>query len=42
MKNKTEKRVIELNQLHGFLVSLYLFCQSPGHGFFVYNLFFDY
>ena len=42
MKNYTEKREIQLDQIHGFLISLYLFCKSPGHSLFAYNLFFCY
>ena len=32
--NSWEKREMELDQIHDFLIYLYLLCRSPGHGLF--------
>ena len=32
--NSWEKREMEIDQIHDFLIYLYLLCRSPGHGLF--------
>ena len=40
MKNLTEKWEIKLDQIHGFLIYVYLLGKSPGHGLFCFSAFF--